>query len=233
METKNTETIENNIQPHPQTSTSGDRGAFIDKLNWRYATKRMTGEKISEEDLNTILEAIRLTPTAYGLQPFKVIATDNQELLEEIFEKSCPQIVVKQASHLLIFKAKKKLDEEYVEGYLRELKRVRNATNEYIDAYRTKIRKVIENPAINKFSWMIRQTYIALGFALVASAELGIDSTPIEGFNPKALNELLGLDTDSEEAVILLTLGYRNAEDDHMVNQPKIRKSMESLVERM
>lgn len=224
---------ENNTKSHDETPPSGGRGALIKALNWRYATKRMTGEKISEEDLNTILEAIRLTPTAYGLQPFKVIATDNQELLEEIFEKSCPQIVVKQASHLLIFKAKKKLDEEYVEGYLRELKRVRNATNEYIDAYRTKIRKVIENPAINKFSWMIRQTYIALGFALVASAELGIDSTPIEGFNPKALNELLGLDTDSEEAVVLLTLGYRNAEDDHLVNQPKIRKSMESLVERM
>ena len=206
---------------------------LIESLNWRYATKRMTGEKISEKDLNTILEAIRLTPTAYGLQPFKVITTDNQELLEEIYEKSCPQIVVKQASHLLIFKAKKKLDEEYVEGYLTELKRVRNATDEYIDGYRTKIRKVIENPAINKFSWMIRQTYIALGFALVAAAELSIDSTPIEGFNAKVLNELLRLDTDSEEAVVLLTLGYRNAEEDHLAKQPKIRKPMESLVERM
>ncbi len=206
---------------------------LIKALNWRYATKRMTGEKISEEDLNIILEAIRLTPTAYGLQPFKVIATDNQELLDEIFEKSCPQIVVKQASHLLIFKAKKKLDEDYVEGYLRELKRARNATDEYIDGYRTKIRKVIENPAINKFSWMIRQTYIALGFAMIAAAELGIDSTPIEGFNPTTLNELLGLNTDVEEAVVLLTLGYRDAETDHLVDKPKVRKSMEKLVERM
>lgn len=206
---------------------------LIKALNWRYATKRMTGEKISEEDLNTILEAIRLTPTAYGLQTFKVIATDNQELLDEVFEKSCPQIVVKQASHLLIFKAKKKLDEDYVEGYLRELKRARNATDEYIDGYRTKICKVIENPAINKFSWMIRQTYIALGFAMIAAAELGIDSTPIEGFNPTALNELLGLDTNSEEAVVLLTLGYRDAESDHLVDKPKVRKSMEKLVERM
>lgn len=206
---------------------------LIKALNWRYATKRMTGEKISEEDLNTILEAIRLTPTAYGLQTFKVIATDNQELLDEVFEKSCPQIVVKQASHLLIFKAKKKLDEDYVEGYLRELKRARNATDEYIDGYRTKICKIIENPAINKFSWMIRQTYIALGFAMIAAAELGIDSTPIEGFNPTALNELLGLDTNSEEAVVLLTLGYRDAESDHLVDKPKVRKSMEKLVERM
>lgn len=233
METKNTETIENNIQPHPQTSTSGDRGAFIDKLNWRYATKRMTGEKISEEDLNTILEAIRLTPTAYGLQPYKVIVTDNQQLLDDIYEKSCPQIVVKQASHLLIFKSNKKLDVDYMEGYLRELKRARNESDEYVDNYRAKIQKVIDNPAINKFSWMIRQTYIALGFAMFAAAELGIDSTPIEGFNPTTLNELLGLNTDVEEAVVLLTLGYRDAETDHLVDKPKVRKSMDKLVERM
>ena len=224
---------ENNTKLHDKTPHSGGRGALIKALNWRYATKRMTGEKISEEDLITILEAIRLTPTAYGLQPFKVISTDNQELLDEIFEKSCPQIVVKQASHLLIFKAKKKLDEDYVEGYLQELKRARNESDEYVDNYCAKIQKVIDNPAINKFSWMIRQTYIALGFAMFAAAELGIDSTPIEGFNPTALNELLGLNTDVEEAVVLLTLGYRDAETDHLVDKPKVRKSMEKLVERM
>lgn len=206
---------------------------LIKLLNWRYATKRMTGKKISEEDLNTILEAIRLAPSAYGLQPFKVIVTENKELLDEIYEKSCPQIVVKQASHLLIFKASKKLDEEYIESYLRELKQVRKETDEYIDNYRSKIRKVIENPEINKFSWMIRQTYIALGFAVIASAELGIDSTPIEGFDVQAMNELLGLNTDVEEAVVLLALGYRNAEEDHLVGKPKVRKSMEKLVEKL
>lgn len=205
---------------------------LIEKLNWRYATKRMTGEKISEQDLNTILEAIRLTPTAYGLQPFSVIVTDNEELIDEIYEKSCPQAVVRQASHLLIFRANKKLDKGYVEAYLSELKRVRNETDEYIETYRGKIQKVIDNPDINKFSWMIRQTYIALGYATIAAADLGIDSTPIEGFNPATLNELLGLDTDKEEAVVMLTLGYRDAAADHLAGKPKVRKSMEILVER-
>ena len=205
---------------------------LIESLNWRYATKRMTGEKISEEDLNIILEAIRLTPTAYGLQPFKVIVTEDKALLNEIFEKSCPQIVMQQCSHLLIFKVRKKLDAEYVEGFLNEMKGVRNSTEEYIANFRSKINKVIENPAINKFSWMIRQTYIALGFALVAAAQLGIDTTPIEGFNSQALNQLLNLDTDTEEAVVLLTLGYRNDKEDHLGDLPKIRKPMEILVER-
>lgn len=206
---------------------------LIKALNWRYATKRMTDKKVSEEDLNTILEAIRLTPTAYGLQPFRITVTDNQEVLDAIFEKSCPQIVVPQCSHLIIFKANKKLDQNYVEGYLQEMKKARNATDEYIDGYRAKIQHVIDNPAINKFSWMIRQTYIALGFACVAAAELGIDTTPIEGFNAQTLNEYLGLDTEQEEAVVLLTLGYRNEAEDHLAAKPKVRKSMKMLVERI
>lgn len=203
---------------------------LIKKLNWRYAAKRMTGKKISNENLNTILQAIRLTPTAYGLQPYSLVVTENKDFLEQVFEKSCPQIVVKQASHLLIFKANKELDEDYMEGYLSELKHTRNETDEYVENYRRKIRRVIENPAINEFSWMIRQTYIALGFAMFAAAELGIDSTPIEGFNVQAMNELLGLDTNKEEAVVLLTLGYRDTEADHLVNKPKVRKSMKKLV---
>ena len=206
---------------------------IIKALNWRYATKRMTGQKVPENDLNTILEAIRLTPTAYGLQPFKVIVTENKDLLDEIFEKSCPQLVIQQCSHLLIFKTRKKLNEEYVEGYLKEMQRLRKSTDEYIGSYRTKIHKVIENPQINKFSWMIRQTYIALGYATFAAAQLGIDATPIEGFDEQALNEILKLDTDREEAVVMLTLGYRDEKEDKLVNLPKIRKPMNVMVERI
>ncbi|MFV0392286.1 MAG: NAD(P)H-dependent oxidoreductase [Paludibacteraceae bacterium] len=205
---------------------------LLEALNWRYATKRMTGEKISEKNLHTILEAVRLTPTAYGLQPYTVIVTENKELLQEISEKSCPQVVVNQCSHLLIFKANKKLDEEYMEGYLGEIQSKRNETDEYIESYRQKIRRVIENPKINKFSWMIHQTYIALGYATVAAAELGIDTTPIEGFNIPAMNELLQLDTEKEEAVVLLALGYRNEKEDHLFAKPKIRKPMDLLVEK-
>lgn len=206
---------------------------LIEALNWRYATKRMTGEKIAESDLNIILEAIRLTPTAYGLQPFKVVVTQNEGLIGEIYRKSCPQIVIKQCSHLLIFKARKKLDSEYLEGYLKEMKRLRNSTDEYIDGYRSKILRVIDDPQINKFSWMIRQMYIALGYATVAAAALGIDATPIEGFDAQSLNQLLKLDTDREEAVVMLTLGYRDEKEDKLIYLPKIRKPMDLLVERI
>lgn len=206
---------------------------LIEALNWRYATKRMTGEKIAESDLNIILEAIRLTPTAYGLQPFKVVVTRNEDLIGEIYRKSCPQIVIRQCSHLLVFKARKKLDSEYLEGYLKEMKRQRNSTDEYIDGYRSKILRVIDDPQINKFSWMIRQTYIALGYATVAAAVSGIDATPIEGFDAQSLNEVLRLDTEKEEAVVMLALGYRDEKEDKLIYLPKIRKPMDLLVEKI
>ena len=204
---------------------------LIETLNWRYATKRMTDRKVSQDDLNTILEAVRLTPTAYGLQPFKVIVTENKELLHKIHEQVCPQIVIEQCSHLLIFKAFKKFSDEYVEGYLQEMKNSRNSTEEYLDIYRGKIKKVTQNPAIDMFQWTTKQAYIALGFAMVAAADLRIDATPIEGFNPKALNELLNLDVSKEETVVLLTLGYRDEAEDHLANAPKIRKPMNELIE--
>lgn len=206
---------------------------LIETLNWRYATKRMTGEKIPEGDLGIILEAIRLTPTAYGLQPFKVVVTRNEDLIGEIYRKSCPQIVIRQCSHLLVFKARKKLDSEYLEGYLKEMKRQRNSTDEYIDGYRSKILRVIDDPQINKFSWMIRQTYIALGYATVAAAASGIDATPIEGFDAQSLNEVLRLDTEKEEAVVMLALGYRDEKEDKLIYLPKIRKPMDLLVEKI
>jgi len=206
---------------------------IIEALKWRYATKRMTGEKIGEKELETILEAIRLTPSAYGLQPYRVIVTENKELLHEIYEKSCPQIVMQQCSHLLIFKARKKLNEEYMEGFLAELKRSRNSTDEYIASYRSKIQNVILNPAVNTFNWATHQAYIALGFATFAAAQMGIDATPIEGFDPRALNQLLSLNTADEEAVVMLTLGYRNEKEDRLAHQPKVRKPLNQLIERI
>ncbi len=206
---------------------------IIEALRWRYATKRMTGEKITDEQLETIIEAIRLAPSAYGLQPYSVIVTENRELLDEIYGKACPQIVVLQCSHLLIFKVKKRLDEEYLEGFLHELKRSRNATDEYIESYRSKIHQVLLNPTVNTFSWAVHQTYIALGYATFAAAQLGIDATPIEGFNAGALNRLLSLKEEEEEAVVMLTLGYRNEKEDRLARQPKVRKPLNLLIERL
>ena len=206
---------------------------IIEPLQWRYATKRMTGSTIPEKELESILEAIRLAPSAYGLQPYRVIVTENRELITQIFEQACPQVVLQQCSHLLIFKAKKQLDKVYVEEFLEEFRSVRKATDAHIDGYREKIHRVINDPAINTFNWTTHQTYLALWYATFAAALLGIDATPIEGFNPKALNRLLALNEEEEETVLMLTLGYRDAGEDRLAHQPKVRQPLHKLVERL
>ena len=206
---------------------------LTESLTWRYATKRMTDQKISEKDLNIVIEAISLSPSAFGLQPFRVVVTEKQELLQEIFEKSCPQIVVQQCSHLLIFKAYKNISDEHRESFLQLMKEKRNATDDYIETYRQKITRVQNSNQINTFEWAIRQAYIALGFAMVAAADLRIDATPIEGFNPAALNEILHIDTSKEETVVLLTLEYRDEANDHLADMPKLRKPLDELIEKI
>lgn len=204
---------------------------LLKALHWRYAAKRMNGEKISEHDLNQIMESIRLAPTSYGLQPFKLLVIENKALLNEIYEKACPQLVIKQCSHLIVFKALKRINADVLEDYVQEMVRVRNTSEEENNKFRAKIKAVMENPNINKFSWTIRQAYLALGYATFAAAQLRIDSTPIEGFNAAALNELLNLDTDKEEAVVLLTLGYRDEANDKMAKRPKVRRPAEKFYE--
>lgn len=204
---------------------------LIETLNWRYATKRMLDKKIPQEQISEILEAIRLAPSAYGLQPFNVIVTENKELIQKIHDESCPQIVVLQCSHLLIFKTMKTFSEDYVELFLAQMKEARKVDDEYIDGYRNKIRKVMEKPDVNKFEWAALQTYIALGYATIAAANLKIDATPIEGFSPKALDKLLDLNTKEEGTTVMLALGYRDEEEDHLCGKPKVRKSMENMVE--
>ena len=204
--------------------------SLIESLNWRYATKRMTGEKVSEDKVNQILESIRLAPSAYGLQPYNLLVIEDKDMLNKIYEEACPQIVIKQCSHLIVFKALKKIKEEVMEGYIEEMVRVRDTSEEENDKFREKIQKVMDNPDINKFSWTIRQAYLGLGYATFAAAQLRVDSTPIEGFNASKLNEVLGLNTNIEEAVVLMTLGYRDEKEDRTLAKAKVRQPAEKFI---
>lgn len=207
--------------------------SLIESLNWRYATKRMTGEKVSEDKVNQILESIRLAPSAYGLQPYNLLVIEDKDMLNKIYEEACPQIVIKQCSHLIVFKALKKIKEEVMEGYIEEMVRVRDTSEEENDKFREKIQKVMDNPDINKFSWTIRQAYLGLGYATFAAAQLRVDSTPIEGFNASKLNEVLGLNTNIEEAVVLMTLGYRDEKEDRTLAKAKVRQPAEKFIRRI
>ena len=203
---------------------------LIKALNWRYATKRMTGETIPQEKLDRILEAIRLSASSTGLQPYTILVLEDKELRKKLqsFAYNQPQIV--EASHLLIFAAWSNITLEQVKEFISNIAETRGVTVDSLKAYQAMIENLISNKtAEENYTWAAKQTYIALGTALVAAAIEGIDATPMEGFNPQAFDELLQLSEKGLRSVSLLTLGYRDAKNDYLANAKKVRRQKEKL----
>jgi len=205
--------------------------SLIDKLNWRYATKRMTGTKVPQEKIERILEAIRLAPTSMGLQGFKVIVIQDKALRDEIYNRACQQLQIKEASHVLVFAANKKVTQHQVDGYIYNVSKTRNISLDKLQGYKDMFAGIVAGDTKQNFSWTARQTYIALGVGLVAAMEEEVDATPMEGFNNDALDEILGLADQNLASVSIMTLGYRDEANDHYVYAPKVRKSNAELFE--
>ncbi|HET7733664.1 MAG TPA: NAD(P)H-dependent oxidoreductase [Paludibacter sp.] len=202
---------------------------LIDKLNWRYATKRMNGTKVPQEKVDKILEAIRLAPTSFGLQGFKVIVIEDEALREQIFNKACQQPQIKEASHVLVFAANRKISQEQVDEYMQLIATTRGISVADLSGFRAAFDGVVAGTAEQNFVWTARQAYIAFGVGIAAAALEEVDATPMEGFSADALDEILGLTEQNLGAVTILTLGYRDETNDHLANAPKVRKSKENL----
>lgn len=203
--------------------------SLVDTLNWRYATKRMNGTKVPTEKLENVLEAIRLAPTSFGLQPFKVIVIENPELREQIFNEACQQPQIKEASHILVFAANKKISAELVDDYMQLIATTRGFPVEALNNFRAAFDGIVAGTAEQNFIWTARQAYIAFGVGIVTAAAEGIDATPMEGFNNEALNKILGLSDQNLGSVTILTLGYRDETNDQLVKATKVRKTAENL----
>lgn len=203
--------------------------SLIDKLNWRYATKRMNGTQVPQEKVDRILEAIRLAPTSFGLQALKVIVITDQALKEKIFAEACQQPQIKESSHVLVFAANKKVSQEQVDEYIQNIATTRNMPLEALDGFKGMFGGIVAGDEQQNFTWTSRQTYIALGVATVAAAFEEVDATPMEGFNPAALDEILGLSAQNLGSVSVLPLGYRDAANDYLAAAPKVRKNAEDL----
>jgi len=180
---------------------------LLDKLNWRYATKAMNGQEIPQEKIDNIIEAISLAPTSSGLQPFEVYVITNQEVKDKIKPIAWNQSVVSDCSHLLVFAA--------WDTY--------NYRQMLLKAYPPR------DPEIN-FNHAAKQAYIAFSQAITAAAFEQVDATPMEGFDANALDEILNLKEKGLRSCVLLPLGYRDTENDWLVNLKKVRKSKEDLI---
>lgn len=203
---------------------------FIQDANWRYATKKFDAtKKVSAEDLATLKEAIRLSSSSYGLQPYKVIIVENPELRAQLQPVSWGQTQIVDASHLIVFANVTNIGETEIDAYFKNLTQTRGISMEalqgYADFMKSKITSLSEEA---KNTWTSKQTYLALGNLLNAAAELKIDVTPMEGFEPEQYNEILGLNKLGLHASLVATIGYRH-EDDATQHYVKVRKSNEEL----
>jgi nitroreductase / dihydropteridine reductase len=195
-------------------------------LNWRYATKRMNGIKVPEKEISEILESVRLAPSSRGLQPFKVLVVRNQELKDKIRKVADNQAQVSECSHLLIFCSWKKVSQEMIDDFIHFSAQERGIPVEKLDKMKSMLIKDQLNMSEDEFyHWASKQIYIALGFALIASALKKIDAAPMEGFDPIALDNLLELHKTGLKSSVLLAIGYRDIENDWMTNLKKVRRS--------
>lgn len=203
---------------------------FIESQNWRYATKKFdASKKISDTDLEILKEAIRLSSSSYGLQPYKVLIVENPELRAQIQPAAWGQSQIVDASHLFVFANMVNVGEKEIDTYLGNIAETRGIPAENIAGYGDFMKsKITSLPEDVKNTWTAKQTYLALGNLLNAAAELKIDATPMEGFEPEKVNEILGLNALGLNATLIATVGYRHEEDANQ-HAKKVRKSKEEL----
>ncbi|AZA82941.1 NAD(P)H-dependent oxidoreductase [Chryseobacterium lactis] len=206
--------------------------SLLENLNWRHAVKAYDpAKKISEADLHTILEAARLAPTSSGLQPFRIIVVENQELKEKMVAGALNPEVMRDSSHVLVFAAWDSYSNEKIDKVYDHHTDVRDLPRGRFGSYTDKIKEMYgaQTPE-QHFAHTARQTYIALGIALAQAAELKIDSTPAEGFNNQVVDEVLGLKELGLKSVSLLYLGYRDEANDWLSSMKKVRIPMEEFI---
>lgn len=204
---------------------------LLDKLNWRYATKAMNGEKVPQEKIDAILEAASLAPTSSGLQPFEILVVTNPEMKKKIRTIAWDQSVVTDCSHLLVFAAWDTYTEERINKVFDLTNEMRGFKSEGFENYRQKLLSHYpQREAEENFNHAARQAYIAFSQAIAAAAFEGVDSTPMEGFDEAALDEILNLKEKGLKSCVILPLGYRDTENDWLAGLVKVRKSKEDLV---
>jgi nitroreductase len=201
-----------------------DFKTYLKNLNWRYATKKFNpNKKIQAKDLDEILEATRLSPSSFGIQPWKMIVISNPKIKEELKPHAYGQDQITSCSHLIVLAAKKGLSKEDIEKYAQEIVNTREVARENIQGFVDIMMQPVENKTEEELTvWNQKQIYIALGFLLTAAAQKQIDSCPMEGFNPEGFDEILDLKKEGYTSTVICPVGYRSEEDEY-INLPKVR----------
>ncbi|QDH78651.1 NAD(P)H-dependent oxidoreductase [Echinicola soli] len=205
--------------------------SLLENLTWRYATKKMNGKAVPQEKVDYILEAARLSPSSSGLQPYRIIVVTDPEIKEKIKPIAWDQSQITDASHILVFAAWEKYTEDRIKEVFHNTLTARGLPLDKMDAYRERLWGMYSQlPEEWHAHHAAKQAYIAFGTAIVAAAEQKVDATPMEGFDPAALDELLGLKELGLKSAVVLPLGYRDEENDWLSGMKKFRTPKEEFV---
>ena len=204
---------------------------IIEKLNWRYATKKFDeSKKISKEKIEILKQAFNLTATSYGLQTMKMLIVSDEVIKEQLVACCYGQSQVKNASHVLIICIQNTVNDKDVNAYYDNIIKIRNTPEAILSKYRKDLLKFVESKTPDEQqNWCVKQAYIALGNLMTVCAVEEIDACPMEGFIPAKVDELLNLEKHNLKSVLMLPVGYR-AEDDMFAGLKKVRKEIEDTV---
>lgn len=208
--------------------------SIIKALNWRYAVKEFDPKKkVSDEDFSEILEAARLSPSSYGLQPWKFIVVNDPGLRKQIRAAAWDQTKVTEASKLIVLTVNKKVNAEYVDHYIAAIAKERGITAESLKGFADMIKgDIAGRSAEGVLAWSSRQVYIPLGIILETAALKNIDACPMEGFDPKKVDEILGLNRLGLGSIAMVAVGYRS-DKDTAAKDKKVRFCKEEVVTEM
>jgi nitroreductase len=204
---------------------------IIKKLEWRYAVKKFNPDKLlTEEKLDKLKLAFNLTATSYGLQPIKLLVVDNKQLQKKLVKFSFDQNQVAEASHVFVICIEKQIDKKFIHDYFARVQQIRNTSDEILDPFKGALVESFSKKEREEVKgWATNQAYLALGTLLTVCALEDIDACPMEGFQPKFYDELLGLDKLKLTSVLVLPVGYR-AMDDMFATLKKVRRDLEDSI---
>lgn len=205
---------------------------LIEKLNWRYAVKKFDNtKKISDSDWAALEQALLLTPSSYGLQPWKFLVVQNASLRKKLTPHSWNQTQVEDCSHYVVLAAKEKVDSAWVQKYISRIAEVRGVDESSLKGYHDMMLGDVVNGPRSQVAkeWASKQVYIALGNLMTAAAMLNIDACPMEGIDPAKYDEILDLNGSGYITLVSCALGYRSNQD-RSASYKKVRFKTEDVV---
>ncbi|UOU99079.1 NAD(P)H-dependent oxidoreductase [Chryseobacterium daecheongense] len=202
---------------------------YLEALSRRYSVKKFNKEIIPQETLHNILESGKLAASSLGLQPYKIVVVESEEMKQKLIPAFYNPSQISTCSHLIVIISKKIIEEHYISGYFNHISEVREISLESLDLFKNSINQHINKKTSDEiFNWAEKQSYIVLANLMYAAAIENIDTCPMEGFRQEVIEELLNINPETEKVTVTLALGYRS-EEDHFQHMKKVRKPNEKL----